>query len=611
MASDVSNDFGGLPGYEFVRHLGRGGMGVVYLARQLSLGRLVAIKVLPPIPRAEMAEQTARFRREAELMARLTHPNVVAIHDSGLADGRPFLVMEYIEGGDLKRQLVPDRPLDPARVRALIGPITRALVELHRNGILHRDLKPSNILMRDGQTPKLADFGIAVLGGSVGDMTRPGLAPGTPGYVAPEQQYGLKVDERCDQYSLAAVAYELLTGRRPLGPFGPPSRHHRGLSRAVDDAIMRALTEDRNGRFATVEEFAEALDRGLASSRPLPLGRRWVWAGVGAVALIGVGVLTVSSRPGQQAAHAPVTALSTLTPSIPPPETAIPAPKPAPPAASAKTNKPPPERFQNGVGMKMLLILPGEFEMGSPENDPDATLDERPRHRVRITRPYYLAECEVTNRQFLAFVEEEGYKTEAEQTGLGGYRYDAQAKDLVRKPNWNFRNPGYKQPPGADEPVVQVTWGDATAFCNWLAKNEGLPYRLPTEAEWEYACRAGTTTRWITGDDPAKLDQVAWTQRNAGHRLHPVGLKASNPWGLKDMHGNAWEWCDDWFGPYPSSIVTDPTGPARGNKRALRGGSWDFSGVVRTRSASRIPDPPDRAHFTHGFRVAIGLRGTP
>ena len=269
MGPDDREELGSLPGFETVRELGHGGMGVVYLARQVSLNRMVAIKVLPPLPRAEATTRSVQFRREAELMARVTHPNVVSIYDFGIAGGRPYLVMEYIEGGDLRRQFVADRPTDPARARVLLGPVARALTFLHRNGILHRDLKPGNILMRDGRTPKVADFGIATLDAPAGDATRPGLGPGTPGYVAPEQQYGLKVDERCDQFSLAAVAYELLTGRKPLGPFAPPSRHNPRLSRGVDEAIVKGLKEDRDERFATVEEFAEALDQapgGLQSS---------------------------------------------------------------------------------------------------------------------------------------------------------------------------------------------------------------------------------------------------------------------------------------------------------------------------------------------------------
>ncbi len=596
MAPDVLDEAVSIPGFETIRRLGRGGMGVVYLARQVSLNRQVAIKILPPLPRAESATRAERFRREAELMARVAHPNVVAIYDFGVADGRPYLVMEYVAGGDLRRSISADRPLDAARVRVLIDPIARALTCLHRAGILHRDLKPANILMKDGQTPKVADFGIAVPGGWTGD----GPSPGTPGYVAPEQQYGLKVDERCDQYSLAAVAYELLTGRRPLGTsFEPPSRFHRGVPKDVDDAIMRGLSEDRDDRFATVEEFAASLDRALANS-PAPRRRR-LWPVV--AALVGLAAIAVVamilSRPGSPGSSPQVAVQSVGGGS----------PAAAPTSDGSKAE--PPGTFTNQLGMTMHLIRPGEFTMGSPPEDADAWADERPQHRVSLTIPFYLAECEVTNRQFRTFVDSAGYRTEAERSGLGGHIYDAKVKNLVRDPSRTFRTPSYGRVAADDEPVVQVTWNDARAFCDWLAKLEGRPYRLPSEAEWEYACRAGTTTRWSTGKDPATLDDSAWTQRNAGGRLHPVGQKRPNAWGLRDMHGNAWEWCEDWFGGYPSGPVTDPRGLPHGDKKALRGGSWDYDTVSRTSSASRLPDPPDRAHFTHGFRVAIGPDGSP
>ena len=255
----------------------------------------------------------------------------------------------------------------------------------------------------------------------------------------------------------------------------------------------------------------------------------------------------------------------------------------------------------------MLLIHPNEFEMGSPREDAEAQPDEQPQHHVTLSRAFYLSECEVTHRQFLTFVERSGYVTEAERPGQGGFVYDVKAKNLVRDPQWSFRNPGpIRYPsPADDEPVVRVTWSDAQAFCEWMTKEEQRTYRLPTEAEWEYACRAGTKTRWSTGDDPATLDRSAWIQSNAGSRLHPVGQKAPNRWGLRDMHGNAWEWCEDWYGAYAPPPVADPPGPAQGRAKVLRGGSWDYDTVARTRSASRISDPPDRAptSFARGFRA--------
>jgi formylglycine-generating enzyme required for sulfatase activity len=602
MSFDERDEVGLPPGYEPVRRLGQGGMGVVYLARQLSLGRLVALKMLPPLPRSEASARAERFRREAELMAKVAHANVLSIHDFGIEGGRPYLVMEYVEGGDLGRRAVPGRPMDPARVRSLVAAIARALSCLHRGGILHRDLKPSNILMRDDLTPKVADFGVATLAGGT-DPSRPDVAPGTPDYMAPEQRYGLKVDERCDQYSLAAVAYELLTGRKPLGAFAPPSRHNPDLTRGVDEAILRALSEDRDDRYATAEEFADALDRALAVSRPQPRVARPVWAAVVGVAALGGIAAMLLLRPGGDG-PAPAARFAPAR-SDAPPETKNPEPAPVV-ATPSRPAEAPPRSFTNTLGMMMLPMMPGDFLMGSPETDPDALPDEKPQHLVKITRPFYLAACEVTNRQFRTFVERTGYRTEAERSGLGGQFYDPKTKELAHDPQRNFRSPISGRVAGEDEPVVQVTWSDAKAFCDWLSKEENRPYRLPTEAEWEYACRAGTTTRWCTGDDPAMVDAFAWTIENAGKYLHSVGTKRANSWGLHDMHGNAWEWCEDWFGPYAPESQNDPAGPPAGQKKTLRGGSWDWTHIGRTRSASRIGELPDGAHFTHGFRVALG-----
>ena len=185
MSRDESNGSPEIPGYVIERRVGQGGMGEVFLARQLSLGRRVALKVLAAEADANGGEAGARFRREAELMARVHHPNVVAVHDYGVVDGRPFLVMEYIEGGDLRQQMETGAPWPAARVLGLIGPVTQALEYLHAQDILHRDLKPENILMDHGVTPKLSDFGLAVPSADVGVLTVGDRGIGSLGYVAP------------------------------------------------------------------------------------------------------------------------------------------------------------------------------------------------------------------------------------------------------------------------------------------------------------------------------------------------------------------------------------------------------------------------------------------
>ncbi len=250
--------------YEVLHWIGRGGMGEVFVARQVKLDRLVAIKFLLEEEGSDALKDLARFRREAELMAKVSHPNVLSIFDFGDLDGRPYLVMEYVERGDLRRQMIAGQRLSQQKVRSVVMPVGEALAYLHRNGIIHRDLKPENILLHDGDNPRVSDFGIAVLRAGSGAMTGTRHGLGTLGYVAPEQQYGLKVDERADQYSLGALAYEMLTGQLPLGVFKPPSVHNPQLSPALDTAICRALEENPKSRYATIREFTTALDRALA-----------------------------------------------------------------------------------------------------------------------------------------------------------------------------------------------------------------------------------------------------------------------------------------------------------------------------------------------------------
>ena len=308
---------------------------------------------------------------------------------------------------------------------------------------------------------------------------------------------------------------------------------------------------------------------------------------------------------------------------------------------------PAPEFLTTRIGtIKLMRIPAGEFLMGSPEGDKDADDDERPQHRVRITRPFYLGMTEVTVGQLRRIVESTGYRTEAERDGRGGWGWN-EAKGLFEQdPKYNWRSPGFAQ---TDEyPVVNVSWNDAITFCIKLSELEGLKpfyrseadaqsggdgYRLPTESEWEYACRAGTATRYSFGDDPAQLPSFAWIADNSGYRmwdssrfwkdsgqdllryllevgrrgcrLHPVGQKRPNAFGLYDMHGNVWEWCwDGYVSRYPSqSPVDDPVGPPQAPVRVFRGGGWsDFP--HRVRSASRLRFAPDDRGSLLGFRVA-------
>lgn len=286
-------------GYEILQQLNEGGMGKIYLARQHALNRLVCVKVLS-IPQGEDAELCRnRFCREAELLASVAHPHILSIFDFGATAelGLPFLVTEYIEAGDLRQCMRPGQAMPVSQVRAIISQIGDALTYLHSKGILHRDLKPENILMPTDSHVKVGDFGIAVMQDKAGLLTQSVRGLGTVGYVSPEQQYGLKVDERTDQYSLSALCYELLTGRRPLGLFAPPSQSNMQLARQLDTVILRGLSEEPKNRFKSVQEFVSAFDQALVAAptraRLLPIALSALIATLFAVAgltwIVGLG----------------------------------------------------------------------------------------------------------------------------------------------------------------------------------------------------------------------------------------------------------------------------------------------------------------------------------
>jgi formylglycine-generating enzyme required for sulfatase activity len=290
-----------------------------------------------------------------------------------------------------------------------------------------------------------------------------------------------------------------------------------------------------------------------------------------------------------------------------------------PPAAGAA------ETTKNTIGMKLVLVPAGEFRMGAEEDrsetlnyfpycDPKWLDGELPRHKVRITKPFYMGQYEVTLGQFLTFYHDAKYKTDIERDGKPSWGYDKDGR-LIESINWRPWAPGWEVT--YDHPVVYVSWNDATAFCKWLSKKEGKTYRLPTEAEWEYACRAGSNSRYFFGDNPQDLvrygnvadedcrnaspskgansviasfdekgkkkdtnipypflsrrDGYAWTA--------PVGKYQPNAFGLYDMHGNVWEWCSDWYDEnyYASSPTDDPKGAYAGSSRVSRGGGFHHS----------------------------------
>jgi formylglycine-generating enzyme required for sulfatase activity len=248
-----------------------------------------------------------------------------------------------------------------------------------------------------------------------------------------------------------------------------------------------------------------------------------------------------------------------------------------------------PKRMTNSIGMNFVLVPAGEFQMGTPPWDKDGETDEKPQHRVHITSPFFLGTYEVTQQEY--------------------------ERVMGVNPSSEKLSP--------QQPVEMVSWFDTVQFCNRMSTRENLRpyyevlgervtilggdgYRLPTEAEWEYACRAGSTTKWSCGDDVQQLEIYAWYQGNAGSHSHPVGEKAPNAFGLYDMHGHMWEWCWDWYGKdyYRQSPADDPQGPTAGTLRIERGGDGWNSEPPRLRSAYRNHQVPSLRFRDLGFRVA-------
>jgi formylglycine-generating enzyme required for sulfatase activity len=265
--------------------------------------------------------------------------------------------------------------------------------------------------------------------------------------------------------------------------------------------------------------------------------------------------------------------------------------------ASSKSGGAGAKTLTNSIGLKMVLVPAGEFLMGSPANDPQAKPDEQPQHRVRISTPFYLGAFEVTRKEYAALMDD----------------------------NSHFRDAPAGQDP-ARLPADSVSWFQAVEYCNKLSAKEGVQpfyvlegrtaaiaggagYRLPTEAEWEFACRSGTTTRWPFGDLEAGVVEFGWIGANSGNRTNAVGLKKPNALGLFDMHGNVYEWCWDAYEPnyYAGSPPADPLGGEPSNRRVVRGGYFK-SPPIWTRCSARHSTNAREGREATGFRIARSAR---
>jgi eukaryotic-like serine/threonine-protein kinase len=675
------DELGRLGPYRVLKVLGQGGMGVVFRAEDSRLQRSVALKVMLP-DQAQRPEAKERFLREARAAAALEHDNIVAIYQVDEDRGVAYIAMPFLKGmsldGWLKQKQQDGRgtPVKLSQVCKIGREIARGLAAAHARGLVHRDIKPANIWLdaTAGGRVKILDFGLARATSGEQHLTQSGVIVGTPAYMAPEQAQGKPVDARADLFSLGVVLYRMCTGTLPFAgadlvstlvavattdPPAPRSLNPE-LPPALSDLVMKLLAKDPAQRVASAQEVVKAIqaiekDLQAGSGRmaaetfpiepvasqtvPLPTPRpaRKPAASTGRTApgkrrgkarknrgrLLAAGILIVLIGVSVFLGWTFLWHRSPLPPTAVAPFDAAAAKRSQ--EAWAKHLKMP-VVATNSLGMKLVLIPPGEFLMGFtaaevedlvgktklriPKKGAREAIEERlrgasPQHRVTLTHPYLLGMNEVTVGQFGKFVKDAGYRTEAERSGVGATIYDPVVKRFYADPKANWHNLGFPQT--NDHPVGAVSWSDAVAFCEWLSRKEGRTYRLPTEAEWEFAGRAGTTT--LTPYGPGVTEQEAVFNRDKSGWPEPVGTRLANAFGLHDMIGNVWEWCADWYRPYVPGDQTDPPGPADGDERVLRGSCYNSDWIIGT--ANRHHRNPDAAAMAFGFRVVCEVAPPP
>lgn len=565
-----------LGNYTLLEKIGEGGMGTVYRARHRLLDRVVAVKILAP-GLANDPEAVRRFEREARTTARLEHPAIVPARDFGVHEGTAYLVMPYVEGRDLGRIVRERGPLPVAEAVVHLRQAAVGLAHAHSLGVVHRDVKPGNLLLGADSRVHILDLGLARVSLADADDEHLTLAAqiiGTVDFMAPEQAVTpSRADARVDVYSLGATFWYLVTGRplfsgetvfqRMLAHRQSPPPALRtavpGTPRAVDALFRRMVAKEPRERFQSMDEVVTAIDR-LSAPRASAWHRGAVVRAGGVAAAAACLLAWVASTVNPAGLRAPWSGSGL----------------PSPRAGG--------ESVRNSIGMELVWLPAGSFEMGSPLR---LQADE-PLHSVRITRPFAIGRTEVTQQQWHAVMGTRPWAGE----------------------------PFVKEADGCA--AVHVNWEEAVEFCDRLTKREALDatrqrYALPTEAQWEYACRAGTSTLWSFGDDASRLSGYAWWGGMKGDGPaaaepypHEVAGKKPNPWGLHDMHGNVNEWCRDWYASdyYRVSPPDDPPGPPTGERRVVRGGHWRLP-EAQTRSSNRAQVRATDRWGDLGFRVVL------
>ena len=619
-----------LENYELSRVLGKGGFGITYLGIDRSLGRKVAVKELMPDtivsregtlvrPQSEsLAPNWAwakdRFLEEACMLAGFQHPSIVNVHQIIEANGTVYMVMDYIEGEsyDARLRRIGREPDEPS-MRSILEPLLDGLEEVHANGLLHRDIKPDNILLRREVEPILIDFGSArklLEGTSV--MT----SIVTHGY-SPIEQYQIKGKQGpwTDIYALGAVAVRSITGQKPpvsadrmseddfewlsyrdLPAFSPrflraidwalrvkPKERPNNIAEWRSSFGWRSKPKTLSSHTARITLPAQTAPIHSPAPRPDPLAD----------------VTVVQKTPTHQTPTHTTSRTSRIADTL----------KPFAAEARAWMRRHP---LAAALGAATVLFM-GIWIVSSPAQPPHAaSAIEAAKRPAPAPAPAAITSAPVkaqfTNTLGMPFVRLPGSKTLLCVWDTRRQDYEAFVKETHRA----WTKPSFEQAP--DHPAVNVSWGDAKAFCEWLSRKENREYRLPTDAEWSLA--AGLPPE--SGSTPMEKDgQIrdaypwggSWPPPiNAGNyasslrvdnydNTSPVGAFGANPNGLCDMGGNVWQWCEDWY-------------DGNNKNRVLRGGAWNSCVREITRSSFRYYANPGTGYEYVGFRCVIEIRKT-